>query len=424
MRQFTRSFLMLALLGTTTLALLSYTGTIRREWNYLCQTWERVRERSTANQAGMAIEPAPVPDLPQRNRTVRMPARQAVQTAPELASSDDPFLVEARRRAADDPVAAMHWLQTEATSHNRLRGMLEVVALWAAKDSPAALLWLESNAQGLARVETLNTGMELWGQQDPVAAAAWIDGMVNDGSKVSAAKALVSSWAGQDPENASQWIGQLPLGRLRDEAARTLVDSWAKTEPEAAAIWALSEAEFNGNTDLLKLSIEQYTQTSPHEAEHFVRSMHEAYQAPAAIEAYVRSLARTDPIKAMDWQHALPAADPLRQTKHAEIIMQEWSHIDSVAASIWLHSAVPGTQRDAAIIGFTTTMLHFDPEAAVAWSNTISVPEQRIAQLNRAMQSWAYTHPDQALDWLQQTALEPDLRRALADQIAVESAKN
>ena len=100
--------------------------------------------------------------------------------------------------------------------------------------------------------------------------------------------------------------------------------------------------------------------------------------------------------------------------------MQEWSRSDSVAASIWLDEAAPGAQRDAAIIGFTTTMLQFDPEAAVAWSNTISAPEQRLTQLNRAIQSWAYRQPNQALDWLQQAALEPDLRRVLANQISAE----
>lgn len=420
MRWLFRSFLILAFLGTATLALLPHAGTIRREWTYLCQTWESVRDRTVANQAAASIKPDAVSDQLPRNRTVLTPSRQTAQADSSTARSDDPFLAEARRRAVDDPVAAMHWLQVEATSQNRLRGMLEVVALWAAEDSQAALLWLESNARGLARIETLNTGMELWSRQDPVAAAAWIDGMANDGSKVTAAKALVSSWAGQHPEDASQWIGQLPPSKLRDEAARTLVESWAATAPEAAVIWALSEAEFSGHATLLELSIQQYAQTSPHATEQFLRHMHEAYQAPAAIEAYVRTLALQDPIEAMDWQYALPAADPLKQTRNAEIIMQEWSRSDSVAASIWLDEAAPGAQRDAAIIGFTTTMLQFDPEAAVAWSNTISAPEQRLTQLNRAIQSWAYRQPNQALDWLQQAALEPDLRRVLANQISAE----
>ena len=91
----------------------------------------------------------------------------------------------------------MQWLQSEFTGPERLRGMLEVVAVWAADDSENALLWLESNAQGLARLETLNSGIELWSQQDPTAAATWVEGMANDGSKVTAATVLAATWAHQ-----------------------------------------------------------------------------------------------------------------------------------------------------------------------------------------------------------------------------------
>ena len=78
----------------------------------------------------------------------------------EIISTDpteDSFILEARRRGREDPTAAMDWLQSQHSGSERLRGMLEVVALWAAEDSESALLWLESNAHGLARLDTLNS---------------------------------------------------------------------------------------------------------------------------------------------------------------------------------------------------------------------------------------------------------------------------
>jgi len=419
MRWIFRSLLTLAFVGLATLALLLYTDTIRNEWQHLRVTWEIVRS-GEANQSCETIQPSETPSTSERGRTVHKPAPAGRAFIAKSAADNDPFLTEARRRAQDDPESAMAWLQVQSLSQDSVRGMLEVVAVWAAEDSESALLWLESNAQGLARHTTIQSGMELWAQQDPSAAATWIGGMANDGSKITAAKALAANWAGQNPNEASQWVEQLPAGSLRNDAARALLESWAATAPEAAAIWALTEAEYHGNTDLLNLSIQHYTQANPAEAEQFLRSVNEAYEAPAAIETYVRTRAQTNPMDAMEWQIQLPPTDPLNDPKNSEVIMQEWSRTDSVAASTWLNDAATGDQRDAAIVGFTTTMLDFEPEAAAAWSNTISEPDQRIVQLNRTILSWSHTHPHEALQWVKDAELEADLRNALASQIGAD----
>ena len=414
-----RSLLTLAFVGLATLAVLPHTDTLRNEWQHLRETWEIVRSRAPS-QSTAAVESSNTPGTSDRGRTVHKPAPAGRAFIAKSAADNDPFLTEARRRAQDDPESAMAWLQVQSLSQDSVRGMLEVVAVWAAEDSESALLWLESNAQGLARHTTIQSGMELWAQQDPSAAATWIGGMANDGSKITAAKALAANWAGQNPNEASQWVEQLPAGSLRNDAASALLESWAATDPEAAAIWALTEAEYHGNTDLLNLSIQHYTQANPAEAEQFLRSVNEAYEAPAAIETYVRTRAQTNPMDAMEWQIQLPPTDPLNDPKNSEVIMQEWSRTDSVAASTWLNDAATGDQRDAAIVGFTTTMLDFEPEAAAAWSNTISEPDQRIVQLNRTILSWSHTHPHEALQWVKDAELEADLRNALASQIGAD----
>jgi len=419
MRWISRTLLTFAFIGLATLAVLPHTDTIRNEWHHLRETWEIVRSRAPS-QPTAAVEPSNTLGKSDRGRTVLKPTPADPTPIPKSATDNDPFLLEARRRAKDDPESAMAWLQVQSLSQDSVRGMLEIVAVWAAEDSESALLWLESNAQGLARHTTIQSGMELWAQQDPIAAATWIDGMANDGSKVTAAKALAANWAGQNPDEASQWVEQLPAGSLRNDAAAALVESWAATAPEAAAIWALTEAEYYGNTDLLNLSIQHYTQANPTEAEQFLRSVNEAYEAPAAIETYVRTRAQTNPMDAMEWQIQLPQADPLNNPKNSEVIMQEWSRTDSVAASTWLNDAAAGDQRDAAIVGFTTTMLDFDPVAAAAWSNTISEPSQRVEQLNRAILNWSDSQPQQALQWVQEAELEADLRNALASQIGAD----
>ena len=412
-----RISLILAFISLATLAALPYLETARQKWDRFQAAWK------LANSDALPAEKVET-ELPEseeatavRERNILLPDDDPTATSLPPSENNDLFLSEARRRAREDPEAAMAWLQTEAAGKDRLRGMLEVVALWAAEDAENALLWLESNAQGLARIEALHSGVELWSQQDPVAAADWIDGMVNDGSKLSAARTLAANWVNQNPEDASIWVSQLPPGNLRSSTAEALIESWATADPKAAAIWAFSEAEFNGDIELFNQSIQYYAEADPEEAGQLLRAVTEAHEAPDSVDTYVRTLAQQDPAEAISWQTKLNPDDPLNKTENLQTILEEWSRTDSVAASTWLNEASPGPQRDAAIIGFTTTISEFEPEAAVVWSNSITDPGQRVETLTKTVQKWATTQPEQVREWLNTTEMEPGLRSVLVQSI-------
>lgn len=410
-----RSALVFALISLAALAALPYLEPVREKWDRFREAWERANTPTpSVVEPTETVTEQPGAAIAGRERSILLPPDESDTLSPQ--KNEDPLLVEARRRAKEDPAAAMVWLQTEASGKDRLRGMLEIVALWAAEDAENTLLWLESNAQGLARLETLHSGIELWSQQDPTAAADWINGMANDGSKLTAAKTLAANWVSQNPEEASQWVGQLPTGSLRSATAEALVESWASTDPKAAAIWAFSEAEFDGDVELFNQSIQLYTEADPEEAGQLLRAVTEAHEAPGSVDAYVRTLAQEDPEEALNWQTGLSPEDPLNRTGNLQTIMEEWSRTDSVAASGWLNDAAPGPQRDAAIIGFVETMSKYEPEAAAAWSNNISDPNQRVEILTRSVQTWTANDPEEALKWLNSSELEPGLRSSLIER--------
>ena len=411
--------LILVFISLAALAALPYMDTIRQKWNRFQEAWELVNRTSSNSEEVETPQPEKdEPVIPARTRSILLPDTESTETDSPPVKNEDPFLAEARRRAREDPAAAMAWLQTEAIGKDRLRGMLEVVALWAAQDAESALLWLESNAPGLARIETLNSGIELWSQQDPAAAAMWIDGMANDGSKLAAAKTLAANWASQNPGDASKWVEQLPSGNLRSAAAEALIESWAAIDPKAATIWAFSEAEFNGDSELFNQSIEHYAEANPVEAEQLLRAVTEAHEVPGSVDAYVRTKAEDNPAEAIDWYTSLDANDPLNQPENIGIILQEWGRTDSVAASEWLSKAESGPKRDAAIVGFTESMVEFDPEVAAAWSVSITDPKVRDKNLEKTIQKWAETQPQQALNWVQQqTTLEPEQQNNLIRNI-------
>ena len=342
----------------------------------------------------------------------------------------DPFILEARRRAEADPVSALQWLQTQSSGSERLRGMLEVVALWAAEDSEATLLWLESNAQGLARLATLSSGVELWAERNPTETAAWVEGMANDGSKITAAQSLAVTWLQSQPEQAAAWVTALPQGPIRDDVSTALASAWIKTDPQAAAVWALTEAEFYGNNQLLESTVEAFTLENSADAELFLREIAQpstetlnSFDISSLLSKHVQARAKQDPLATAQWLASISPSDPLYSTQSPRSLMQIWAETDSIAASQWLSEQDAGDQLDTAIIGFSESIERYEPEAATVWANTIGEPEQRIQRLRASLNNWAKTAPRDAEQWLIANEFESTLRDDLT-KIIIESTNN
>ncbi|WP_269527088.1 hypothetical protein [Coraliomargarita parva] len=416
MQSKTRTFLIVGVDLLLLFVLLPLVVWVRLEFEDLQEALVFQSETVPAEGAAAADLEDRGPEVPQPDRIeapdLPGPSGTVLQVVPE-----DPFVAEARRRAMEDPEAAMLWLQEQVEGQARLRGMMEVVAVWAAREPDNAMLWLESNAQGMARMETLYSGMEFWSKEDPISAAQWVEGMANDASKVTATKALMANWVKRYPEEASSWLGRQQPGVLRDEAAKSMVLSWAEVDPQAASGWALSEARLTGNRDLIHSVVAAYATDDPKAAEAYVREVNAQMEVPGLVTSYLRSLAEAEPMRAARWLGSLPSDDPLSSPENARVLMEEWSRTDSVTASQWLSEKADGPEKDAAILGFATTMLDYDPETVAAWTNTISDPNLRMDALVDTIDEWARSQPHQALKWVQSARMESDLRDALARRI-------
>ena len=412
-----RVIFLLTIIGLAILAALPYLPKIEREVAHFYDTWKSIREGRGIVETFEDSEAKIVEVSTDRRRSLITPSPMNLE-AVNTESLKDSFILEARRRGKEDPTAAMDWLQSQHSGSERLRGMLEVVALWAAEDSESALLWLESNAQGLARLETLNNGVELWAERNPIEASQWIDGMANDGSKAIAAKALVAKWAEAEPSVAAEWVAGLPDGPVKEKAKEALVKSWVMQDAKAASVWALAEAEFNGDYDLLGETIREFSKQSPEEAESFVRDLAEANYSEIAVTSLVMGRAEEDPAATAEWLVKMTPNDPIYSDEYTNELMQIWAESDSIAASEWLSVQDPGQQRDAAISGFSESILRYEPEIAAAWANTISDADQRMKQLDHNVGIWADTQPAEALDWVQTAELEPAIRTHLANLIS------
>lgn len=413
MRWLFRTLWLLLVVGLLALAALPYAPALIQTYQDFVHAWEIVRQSPTEEEMPAPPDARPalvLPSIAENNPT-------PVTDIPEKTPTD-PFIAEARVRAATDPEAAMQWLLAEAPPGDRLRGMLEVVAVWAAEDSQSALLWVEENAGGIARGETLHHGISLWSQQDPLAAADWIEGMANDQSKATAVDALLRNWSLTQPEAAADWVNRMTPGPIRREAAATLVNARLLDDPVRAAEWAFSEAVEQNHPELLSQGIAQWVQIDPAAAENYLRQIDAAQTMPDALQSYLQSFARKDPAEAAEWlQNLDPAGDPLYQNELHTTLLREWSQSDSIAASAWLGQATPGPARDAAIIGFASSMIDYEPAAVAEWTRVISDPTTRTNWLTRTLQTWARSDPLTVNEWLLTSEIDPALREQINREI-------
>lgn len=408
----------LTVTGLLALAVLPYTPSILNLWQDYGRAWQIVRQENSSEPPFILRQeemPNKLPSPPLLDDSVSQGAEE--DTA---GIAEDFFQSEARARAAEDPEAAMQWLLTEADPDDRLRGMLEIVAIWAADDSESALLWLEENAGGIARRETLHHGMSLWSQQDPLAAAAWIEGMANDSSKSTAIEALLQNWAKDGSDEALDWFDRLESGTIRKDAGLVLVDALMQSDPADATRWALNEAIKENHPELLDHSMAEWALIDPTAAAQYLEEINAFETMPGATRSYLKALTLKDPTLAGDWLATLDTEDPIYSEALNTTFLEEWSRSDSVAASNWLAQAAPGPTRDAAIIGFASSMMPYEPAAVAEWTRVIEDPQTKENWLTHTLQTWARNTPEEAIEWVWSTDLEPGLRNHLIEAISKE----
>ncbi|MGB0344017.1 MAG: hypothetical protein ACPGGJ_01375, partial [Coraliomargarita sp.] len=122
MRWIYRTLWLLLVVGLFALAALPYTDNLTQTCRDFARAWDIVRHGPPPGESPPPPNTRPQLALPEKETSP--PPENPAGTAPPK----DPFLAEARARAAVDPEAAMQWLLAEAPPGDRLRGMLEVVA--------------------------------------------------------------------------------------------------------------------------------------------------------------------------------------------------------------------------------------------------------------------------------------------------------
>jgi hypothetical protein len=109
---------------------------------------------------------------------------------------------------------------------------------FAANDPQAAIAYIQTLPEGTAKQFAQTMAAAKWAYLDPAAAAAWVSSLPAE-EQGAAAVSVVAMWATQDPQAAVTWLNTLQ-GDARDSALSAYSANLAPRDPGTALGWAQS----------------------------------------------------------------------------------------------------------------------------------------------------------------------------------------
>ena len=116
-----------------------------------------------------------------------------------------------------------------------------------------------------------------------------------------------------------------------------------------------------------------------------------------------------DPRAAAKWVTGLPAEEG---KSTMSIVASRWTLNDPEAVTKWLNS-MKGPIRDAAILGFASTIAAKDYALALGWALKISDPPSKERLSKAIATEWLRKNPNEAKPWIRSSKMPEALKKQL-----------
>lgn len=305
-------------------------------------------------------------------------------------------------------------LQQQPAAPSTEESQCAQLKIMGAIDPQQALELAASAATPRQRELFRNAVLQSWATRDPQAAAVWTLANVRSEERRAAAEAIAAGAIARP-----------------DEAIRTFqylitADSTLASDHGNALVYAFARA---GNFD----TASAFAATGPTEfrAAWLSTVYHQwaTYQPQTALAALDKI---SDPVARNEARSGLYAGwsstDPASLVAHAQTLpigearldalktgLEQWVHINPVAASAWMEKFDPAPDLDAgaAAIAIAPALVAKKPDVAVSWAESITDPELRANTLLDLIQLWAQHDPNAARRYAVNTPSINAERRAL-----------
>jgi len=285
--------------------------------------------------------------------------KAAVEALEKLDAS--PSQVEAlkavlERWAELDPFEAMQYASGIDAPKRRHDAKLSVLRGWGGSDPAAALAHIEENPHDTDMAEAKEAIFDGLSKGDIGVAFQFLESVNTPDTRYAhEAYYAVQELFLRSDQKVIDWVGNLAPGALRDRAIWSLMDEWARYDPESARTWLEGQ---DG----------------------------QAHKHEARVELG-ESWARVDPEAALDWASGIDA-DPRSVSSVRERIFTRWLQYDLESAARYLVSQDPAPELDHAFELYVGRARHYDPEATMAWAESITDPSRRVRAMQQVASIW------------------------------------
>jgi hypothetical protein len=278
----------------------------------------------------------------------------------------------------------------------RLRevGVDSALRTWAADDPKAALTWLQQNpgsAPPAAQRQRFAAAIAGYASTDPQGALTAVAALGGNSPadlmlRNNAIQALTNAVADSGNfSDALTMFGQLPAGQLQNRAYTNLVQRWAETNPEDASTWIA-------------------TLTDPNQRNQLGTRVAQTWAAsdPAAAATWAAQ---------MDNQAALDPSGDGQSTQLLASAIRSWSAYDLDAPAQFLNQLPASEGKDDAVALFAMSAGQQDPDGAIQWVGTIADPDMRSRAATMVALEMLSQDPDAANQFLANTTLLTDQQK-------------
>ena len=268
------------------------------------------------------------------------------------------------RWAELDADAALEHVATIEAPKLRYDATINVLRHWAAVNPAAALAHVDANADDDLPNGSLSAVFRGIGNSTDTTAALEFIGSLEDEKHKRYAYDAVRELFERNGAEVIAWTGALPEGELRDHSVYALIDQWARYDPIAARAWV-------------------------------VENTSESNRAGALVELG-ESWARVDPESAVAWALTMDEPGSANNGKVLERVFRRWLEYDIASAAGFLVQQEPSPQLDGALELYIQRVKNVDPDATMAWAESISDPKRRrnavlhVAKIWRSRDKQAY----------------------------------
>lgn len=315
----------------------------------------------------------------------------------------------------DQVESVMQWLEGVATGQVYAQKTSELVHAMAVADPARARNFVEALPPGNARMQSINSLAAALGNQDIDLALSFYQSLPYEDEREQAISSLAWQFVQNDPERAKALVLESDDPILQASLSNYLLNDFMEKDIAATLEWVGQISSERARQDSLNQVFSRWVTVDPDAAFDHIASLGEGEATTTFYRNAMNNYLRENPVDGVVWLERLAAENRLgdRASGVYQQAAREYVRHDPMAASQWIATLEPGSNRDAAVNAMVREISSYDAEAGFAWAQTMEDGNRRRRSLDQTVREWVKTDAEAARRAVEAANLEASEKERL-----------